>query len=244
MSEFVEVANENTDADVATFDGITFFKLGTDTPSGLPVVANDFEALRFEANRNLSTDEIQHLMQILGFVWKVTVRGDKLNTFEPDGPNAVVVYVELASSQSRSRFDRFDEFVAGVNDYIADGSTVKKDGSQLVGGMEDVTVTVWADKVTQEVTQETIERQAKLKKLASRPSPFAPEPLSGKTQEEIAKKLTALISIRESLTAGEQDILTMAYDLLNFKSDETKQAIAAKEAAEAKLDAVRTALSA
>lgn len=236
MSETVEARNSETEAEVTTFCDVPFYKLGNDTPSGSPVVAAHFDALRFEASRPMTDAEVQHLMQILGFAWKVTVRGDKMLSFKRNGQNAVVVYVSLSSSSSRNPFERFDEFQEVVNDYIADGSTVKRDGSQLVSGIDNLSVTVWADDVYQELP----EQYSKLQKLANRPSPFVAESLSGKSRDEIVRKLTALVSIKDSLTAGEQDILTMAHDLMAVAAEAEKRA----KDAEAKLDAARAALSA
>lgn len=236
MSETVEARNSETEAAVVTFEGTPFYKLGSETSSGAPVVAAHFDALRFEASRSMNDAEVQHLMQILGFAWKVTVRGDKLLHFKRDGQNSVVVYVSLLSSSSRSPFERFDEFQEVVNDYIADGSTVKRDGSQLVSAIDNLSVTVWADDVYQELPVAT----AKLRKLANRPSPFAPANLSGKTRDEIVRKLSALVSIQDSMTTGEQDILAMAHDLMVITVEAEKKA----KDAEAKLEAVKAALSA
>lgn len=236
MSEIVEVTNEETEAEVTNFCDVPFYRLDADTPSGMAIVAADFDQLRFEANRPMTDAEVENLMQILGFVWKVTVRGERLLNFKRHGQNAVVVYVSLASSQSGKRFERFDEFLDTVNDYIADGSTVKKDGSQLVSGIDNLSVTVWADEVYQELPVAT----AKLQKLANHPSPFAPANLSGKTRDEIVRKLSALVSIKDSMTTGEQDILAMAHDLMVITVEAEKKA----KDAEAKLEAVKAALSA
>lgn len=236
MAETVEVYNAETEAEFVTFCDVPFYKLGADMPSGMAVVAADFNMIRFEANRPLTDVEVEQLMQILGFAWKVTVRGDRMLNFKRHGQNAVVVYVSLASSQSSKRFDRFDEFQEVVNDYIADGSTVKLDGSQLVAGIENLNVTVWVDEVYQELPVQ----YAKLQKLASRPSPFVAESLSGKSRDEIVRKLTAMVSIKDSLTAGEQDILTMAHDLMAIAAEAEKKA----KDAETKLEAARAALSA
>lgn len=236
MSEVREARNSETEAEVTTFCDVRFYKLGNDTPSGTEVVAANFDQLRFEASRPMTDDEVAKLMQILGFAWKVTVRGERMLTFKRNGQNAVIVYVSISSSASRSPFERFDEFVNSLNDYIADGSTVKRDGSQLVTGIDNLSVTVWADDVYQELPLDT----PKLQKLANRPSPFAAESLSGKSRDEIVRKLTALVSIKDSLTAGEQDILTMAHDLMAVAADAEKRA----KDAEAKLDAARAALSA
>jgi hypothetical protein len=236
MSETREARNSETEAEVTTFCDFPFYKLGSDTPSGTEVVAAHFNQLRFEASRSMTDSEVEQLMQILGFVWKVTVRGDRLTQFKRNGQNAVIVYVSLSSSQSRSPFERFDEFVNSVNDYIADGSTVKRDGSQLVSGIDNLSVTVWADDVYQEIPVAF----TKLNKLSNRPSPFAPANLSGKTRDEIVRKVSAMVGIKDSMTTGEQDILAMAHDLMVIAAEAEKKA----QDAEAKLEAVKAALSA
>lgn len=234
--------NEETNADTVEVDGTTYFRLGeTENATDIegPVVADDFEFMFFEASRPITDEELYHLSGLLGYLWRVHVKGARLDDVRRNDEKSFEIYAPLTSSRSSNRYARFDDFVLELNDFIASGSTVKQDGTQKVKGMENLTLTVFVDTVTQELERENFFKNSKMAKLAAKPSPFAPERLSGKTTEEIVAKVQALVTIKNSLTPGEQDILTMAHDLIAAQYE-----LAAKVAeAEEKLEAIRSALS-
>jgi hypothetical protein len=238
MSHTETAYNEDTKALFLTINETRYFQLGKadySTPIEGEVVAQDFTSMVFTANRALSNQELDHLSALIGFLWKTTVKGDRLTNVRRFDEITFVITVDLNSSTSRNPYGRFDEFSSKLNEFLAEGSPVRKDGTQLVEGINDVQLMIWLDEVSQEVEQEST---AKLAKLASMPSPFAPELLSGKTTDEISNKVRALVSIKDSLTPGEQDVLTMAHDLLVANAD----LVAKLAEAEAKLAAVRSAL--
>lgn len=238
MSSTQTAYNEQTNAASVEVEGRRYFRLGeTEGATALeaPVMAQDFTSMLFEADRDLTGQEVYHLSSLIGFLWKTTVKGERLTDIIKVNSRSFVIKAALADSRSGNPYGRFDEFSEQLNDFIAEGSPVRTIGTQLVKGIEDVTLSIWLDNVSQELERSNF---SKLAKLASRPSPFAPELLSGKTTEEIANKVKAMVSIKDSLTPGEQDILTMAHDLMVAHAE-----LSAKVAeAEAKLAAVREAL--
>lgn len=238
MSYTETAVDEQTNAPRMRLKGTDYFRLGeTDGATGIegPVVATEFESMVFQADRDITDEELYQLSGLLGFLWKMTVKGERLTDVTRLDERMFLIRASIASSTSRNAYARFDDFVEQMNEFVADGSPVKKDGSQLVEGVENVKLSIWVDSVTQELERKNF---SKLEALAAKPSPFAVASLSGKTADEIANKVKALVSIKDSLTPGEQDILTMAHDLMVAQA-----AMAAKLAeAEAKLEAVRSAL--
>lgn len=239
--------NEDTNARRIDVSGTTYFLLGSTenkTDIEAPVMADAFDSMFFEASRPLTDEEIFHLSGLIGYKWKSTVRGQRLEDVRRHDERSFEIIASLNSSHRSEPMSSFDIFAEELNDFIAEGSPVRSsDGVQKVKGMENVTVTIWLPEVTQELEPDNFGKvaaaTAKMEKFAARKSPFAPSLLSGKTTEEITAKVTALVSIKDSLTPGEQDILTMAHDLMVAQAD----LVAKLAEAEVKLAAVRSALS-
>lgn len=249
--------NEQTRAESVNVKGTTYYRLGkTEGVTALEaeVCASQFDSMFFEVNRDITDEELYQLTGLIGYLWRTTVKGERLTDVRRYNENSFEIVASLASSSSNTPLNRFDQFAQTLNDFIEEGSDVRNDGTQKVKGMPNTSVTVWVDEVVQQLEPKNFNKNSKMERLAARPSPFAPELLSGKSTEEIIAKVTALVSIKESLTPGEQDILTMAHDLmvayaeLSLKIVEAENAVedAQEETAkaEAKLEAVRSALSA
>lgn len=241
--------NEETNAPRLEVDGTTYFRLGETegaTDIEAPVMSGDFTSMLFQANRPLTDEEIHHLSGLIGYKWRMTVRGERLEDVRRYDERSFEIVAALRSSKRSNPTLQFDDFTEELNDFIAEGSPLRgSDGIQKVKAMDNTRLTIWVNEVSQELEPENFGKvaaaqSAKMTAFLARKSPFAPALLSGKSEAEIIAKVKALVSIKDSLTPGEQDILTMAHDLMVAQAD----LVSKLAEAETKLEAVRTALSA
>lgn len=118
-------------------EGKTFRKLN----NGME--PKEFSSLRIETSRPLRSAEARQLFALIDYAWITKVRGQELTERFPDSDTSMVVDADLGRSFSSKPWERFGEFAAEINDFIADGSTVRRDGTRKVEGLKDVTVTLW-----------------------------------------------------------------------------------------------------
>lgn len=102
----------------------------------------EFSSLRVEADRKLSPSESRQLFELVDYAWITMVRGQELTERVADTKESIVVDADLGRSFSSKPFERFDDFVSEINDFIKDGSPVRRDGTRKVEGL-DVEVTLW-----------------------------------------------------------------------------------------------------
>lgn len=102
-------------------------------------------AMRFQANRPLSDDEVQHFAGLVGYTYRSTVAGEPLDTPERDSPYSFTVYADTTKTRRDDVGMALEEFEQQLPDLIQNGSPVRKTdrsgegtkGTRLVDGFND-----------------------------------------------------------------------------------------------------------
>lgn len=100
-------------------------------------------SMRFQANRPISDEEMNHLSQLIGYQYRATVRGESMGTPERDTPYSFTVYADTTKSSSDDLGHAMEKFETGLNDIIQNGSPVRTTdrsgpaGTRLVDGFND-----------------------------------------------------------------------------------------------------------
>lgn len=110
-----------------------------------------FTELRFEANRDLTNAELDHLHSLVRYHWDNTVGGLPLDDMFCDGYNAYSTStkingfgedISLAEAQWRGL-----NFISTLNVLISLGTPQDGEGKRQIAPLPDTTVTVWASEV-------------------------------------------------------------------------------------------------
>lgn len=114
-------------------------------------------AMRFEANRDLSDDDIYQLVQLIGYQYRTKVRGESLRGWTRDATRSFVVTADSTKTRRDDiglAFDEFEDDLAGI---IRDGSPLRTTnragagtkGTRLVEGFgeDDLRFEVYYDDV-------------------------------------------------------------------------------------------------
>lgn len=137
------VYNEETGAESVEVYHSPAYKIDFDK-GVLPAL---FSELRFEANRPLSNDDIDHLHDLVRYHWDDVVGAAPLDDIWCDGDNAysTTAYLETLDASNDEREHRGLNFIATLRTRI-------EMGTKEIPGMPDLKVTVWADDVRKNVS--------------------------------------------------------------------------------------------
>lgn len=81
------------------------------------------DAMRFEASRDLSDDDdIHKLVQLIGYSYRTSVRGESLRGFTRDSARSFIVAADASKSRRSDVGEGFEEFEADLDEMIRDGS--------------------------------------------------------------------------------------------------------------------------
>lgn len=82
-------------------------------------------------------DEAEHLVQLLGYKYKVAVRGESLYSYEQDTPHSVSIYADFTKSRRDDLGDAFHDLQTDLADIFVEGSPIRttKDNTRLVEGL-------------------------------------------------------------------------------------------------------------
>lgn len=102
-------------------------------------------AMRFQANRPLSPDEMRHAAGLIGYAYRANVRGESLGEPVPDTPYSFTVSADSTKTARDDVGVAFAEFEDALPDLIASGSPVRKTdrsgpgtkGTKLIEGFDD-----------------------------------------------------------------------------------------------------------
>lgn len=114
-------------------------------------------AMRFEANRDLTDDEVEHLSHLVAYTFAATVRGEGVGPAVRDTPRSFHLGADSTKSRRSDVAAAFDEFEVNLDSYLLNGSPVRTTnragagtaGTRAVEGMGDpgLRVTVYYDEV-------------------------------------------------------------------------------------------------
>lgn len=138
----------NEDTGAKTVDGPTrkLFKVEGD------IRPDEFYEMRIKANRPLTDEEVKHLLALADYSWTVTTKAPALEFLGRTGKKSFAVATELDKSFSHDPLGRAQEFINGLNAFIATGSPERKtkQNTRAVEPMPDTTVSVWVSNVFKE----------------------------------------------------------------------------------------------
>lgn len=139
----------NEDTGAKTAEGATrkLFKVEGD------VKPDEFYEMRIKANRPLMDEEIQHLLALVDYSWVTTVKAPAVEFLGRTGKKSFAVATEMDKSFSHDPLGRAQEFIDGLNAFIATGSPERKTKqyTRAVEPMPNTTVSVWVSNVFKEV---------------------------------------------------------------------------------------------
>lgn len=102
-------------------------------------------AMRLQADRPLTADEVAHCAQLLGYTYRAEVRGEQLGRPLRDTPFSFTVYADTTKTRSDDVGAALDRFEATLPELLRDGSPVRTTdrsgpgtrGTRLVEGFGD-----------------------------------------------------------------------------------------------------------
>lgn len=141
------VYNEETGAKTAEGATRKLFKVEGD------IRPDEFYEMRIKANRPLTDEEVKQLLALVDYSWVTTVKAPALEFLGRTGKKSFAVATEMDKSFSHDPLGRAQEFVDGLNSFIATGSPERKtkQNTRAVDGLPDVKVSVWVSNVFKEV---------------------------------------------------------------------------------------------
>lgn len=133
MTENILRAKPDSDTLVSLGDKKFFFELGPWDEDGYSDIKPGwFNTMLFISDTDLSSSEIEHLASLIGYYWKVTVKGPALTGISRIATNAFTVKTSFYASQSYDPVKRFGQFVNGLNDFLMEGSPIRRGKTRLV----------------------------------------------------------------------------------------------------------------
>lgn len=236
-----------------------FFDLGEFTESGYPKnyrhTVGQFKTMMFIADTDLSATEIDHLASLIGYYWKIIVKGPALTGIERIATNAFIVKTDFSQSRSTTPSQRFGQFVYGLNKFLMEGSPVRAGKGRLVepfGRKIDLSVRV--DEMKHGLRPEPMVVVYSDDDKPPAPMPATPPrdskppaPMPAGSRKRIFKSngldastnLMALEAAKDLLPQGEQDILELAMEVVR-QNIEMAQKL---RKAEATLEAITTVIN-
>lgn len=134
----------------------TFYRTG-DLDDGRKLHPDTPSAMRLEANRPLTDDEMQRAAQLLGYSYATTVRGENMDEPHRDSDRSFVVAADTTKSRSDDLGEAMWHFENNLPDMMRNGSPVRTTdragagtkGTRLVEGLADpeLTFTIYYDDV-------------------------------------------------------------------------------------------------
>lgn len=115
-------------------------------------------AIRIQANRELSPDEVKRLAGLTGYAYRSTVAGERLGDPVQDQPNSFVVYADITKSARDDLGLALSDFEDQLPDITREGTPVRTTdrkgpgtkGTRLVDGLgDDLDVEIYYDSVYQ-----------------------------------------------------------------------------------------------
>lgn len=116
-------------------------------------------AMRFEANRPLTDDEMRQMAQLIGYRYAATVRGERLPDPERDSPYSFVLSTDTTKSRSDDLGIALEDFEEDLDGFVHAGSPVRTTdragagtkGTRLVDGLgdPDLHIEIYYDDVTE-----------------------------------------------------------------------------------------------
>lgn len=111
--------------------------------------------MRFQADRPLSDEEMQHLAQLIGYEYRASVRGEPMGAPERDSPYSFMVFADTTKSSSDDLGMALERFEEGLPTTVTQGSPLRSTnrsgpgtkGTRLVEPFGDVHLEVYYDDV-------------------------------------------------------------------------------------------------
>lgn len=102
-------------------------------------------AMRFQADRRLTADEIAHCAQLIGYAYRAEVRGEPIGHPQQDTPFSFTVYADTTKTRSDDIGMALERFESTLPELLRDGSPVRTTdrsgpgtkGTRLVDGFGD-----------------------------------------------------------------------------------------------------------
>lgn len=229
------------DALVALGNDKVFYDLGTFSKDGTPENSNLepgwFKTMLFISDSDLSATEIDHLASLIGYYWKVTVKGPALTGITRIATNAFILKTDFYASKSYNPVQRFGQFVNGLNDFLLEGSPVRKGNTRLVEPFNRViNLSVRVDELADQSVADAIVSGAFYDREENKPpapmpatpprdsKPPAPMPngskrFFGHVPLDASVSLMALDIAKEFLPTGEQQILELAMEVVKQNAE-------------------------
>lgn len=106
------------------------------------IYAGEPQAMRIEASRPLTEDEMTRLAQLVGYKYAAVGRGESMSDFEADSDRSFVTGVDTTKGRA---YQRLHEFEDEMDAFIHEGSPERKTnragagtkGTRLIGGLGD-----------------------------------------------------------------------------------------------------------
>lgn len=83
-------------------------------------------AMRFEANRPITDDEMHKMASLIGYRYRAAVHGEPMDYPQRDSTHSFVVAADTTKSASDDLGMALDDFEGGLTDFVKDGSPVRK----------------------------------------------------------------------------------------------------------------------
>lgn len=161
----------NPDAQWVMVDGQRFYRRRAGVTPGEPY------AVRIEADRELSNEEVRRLAGLVGYAGRAQLRmAEPVGEPHRDGPNSFVVSMDTTKSYSDDIGIAMEEFERTLPAYFEEGSPVRKTdrsgpgtkGTRAVEGVPGVQATVWWDDVHKDNDLSELGTDEALAKLRAR----------------------------------------------------------------------------
>lgn len=227
---------------VALGNDKVFYDLGTFSKDGSPENSNLepgwFKTMLFISDSDLSATEIDHLASLIGYYWKVTVKGPAMTGITRIATNAFILKTDFYASKSYNPIQRFGQFVNGLNDFLLEGSPVRKGNTRLVEPFNRaINLSVRVDELADQSVADAIvsgtfyDREenkppAPMPKLSTPEGDKPPAPMPngskrffGHVPLDASVSLMALDIAKEFLPTGEQQILELAMEVVKQNTE-------------------------
>ena len=125
--------------DVVDVDGTVFYRRNDGTFPDAP------NAIRVQASRPLTDQEIQKMAQLVGYQYAAQVRGERFSDPLRDSPFSFVIAADTTTTRSGDLSAALARFEAGLDDIVQAGSPVRTTnrsgagtkGTRLVDGFDE-----------------------------------------------------------------------------------------------------------
>lgn len=119
------------------------------------VFPGEFYTMRFQADRKLTPEEIQQFAGLVGYTYRSTVAGERLDSAKPDTDYSFTIFADSTKSSRDDVGMALEKFEEDLPAAIRDGSPVRKTnqsgegtkGTRLVEGFGEIKFEIYYDSV-------------------------------------------------------------------------------------------------